>query len=186
MIVKILYIIILVLEARVLYLSAKARGWMVFVFYTQLSNMAATISAILAMLFSATPMIILLRYISSCMLVMTFFVTTCILVPMGGSVKMLLFSEIGFYLHVVIPILSVGSYLALEDHVSSDACILLSTVLTFIYGMIMLYLNHKGVVDGPYPFFKVRKQTAGTTVLWMSALTCVIALISFAVFKLSV
>lgn len=54
----------------------------------------------------------------------------------------------------------------------------LPVVLTFLYGMIMLYLNGKEIVDGPYPFFRVRSQSAAKTVLWMAVLTAVIAGIS--------
>ena len=58
---------------------------------------------------------------------------------------------------------------------------LVPVILTFLYGMIMLYLNWKGKVDGPYPFFRIRKQSALATVLWMAVLTGAITLIAFAV-----
>ena len=45
-------------------------------------------------------------------------------------------------------------------------------------------LNAKGVIDGPYPFFRVKKQSAFASVLWMTALFAVIAAISVAVGKL--
>ena len=181
---RIMCLIIVVLEARGLFLSIGDRRWKVFAFYTQLSNIATAISAVLVLAFGATPFTILLRYLSSCMLVMTFFVTTCILIPMGGNPKMLLFSGNGLYHHLVIPIVSVGSYLLIESHVLLPVAVLAPTILTFLYGMIMLWVNYKDIFDGPYPFFRVKNQTVTATVLWMTALTGAIGLISFAVFLL--
>ena len=64
-----------------------------------------------------------------------------------------------------VPIVSVGSYLLVESHVPSASAILFPTVVTFLYGMIMLYLNYKDRFDGPYPFFRIKNQSAMATVL---------------------
>ncbi len=184
MTVRILCLLILLLELRGLSLSIGGRHRAVLVFYTQLSNMCTALSALLTILFGQIPATVLIRYLSSCMLAMTFFVTTCVLIPMGGDVKLLLFSGSGLYHHLVIPLVSVGSYLLAEQHVRSGAAVLLPTALTFLYGMVMLWLNARGMVDGPYPFFRVKHQSVPVTVLWMAALTCVIGMISLAVFAL--
>ena len=181
---RILCLIILLLEARGLFLSIGDRRWKVFAFYTQLSNIVTAFSALAVVVFGQTAVTILLRYLSSCMLVMTFFVTCCILIPMGGDPKLLLFSGNGLYHHLIIPVVSVGSYLLAEGHVPSLGAILLPTALTFLYGMVMLDLNYRDVFEGPYPFFRVKNQSAGATVLWMTALTGAIALIALAVFFL--
>ena len=184
MLARILCLIIVLLEVRGLMLSIGDRRWKVFAYYTQLSNMVTVLSAALAVSAGQTPFVSLLRYVSSCMLVMTFFVTACILVPMGGDPKQLLFSGNGFYHHLVIPIVSVGSYLFAERHVRTAAAVLLPTAITFLYGMVMLYLNYLDVFDGPYPFFRAKDQPVPATVLWMAALTGVIGLISLAVYAL--
>ena len=87
MLVRIVCLLILALEVRGLFLSIGDRRWKVFAYYTQLSNIAAAISALLVVVFGETDFTVLLRYLSSCMLVMTFFVTTCILIPMGATPK---------------------------------------------------------------------------------------------------
>ena len=184
MLVRLICLAILVLELRCLTLSIGDRRWKVLAFYTQLSNLAAALSALGVVLAGMTPATVLLRYLSSCMLVMTFFVTTCVLVPMGGDPKRLLFSGTGLYFHVLLPVLSVGSYLLLEDHPSSAAWVGMPTGLTFLYGMIMLALNARGRYDGPYPFFRVRNQKAAATVLWMAALTGAVGLLSLAIYGL--
>lgn len=181
---RIMCLIIIVLEVRGLFLSIGDRRWKVFAFYTQLSNIMTAISAIAVLVMGELPATTMLCFLSSCMLAMTFFVTTCILIPMGGDAKQLLFSGNGLYHHLVIPIVSIGSYLLVEQHVLSGWMILIPTVLTLLYGLIMLYLNYKDIFDGPYPFFRVKNQSAGATVLWMIALTCVIGLISAGIFAL--
>ena len=182
--VKIMCLIILALEARGLYISISERHWKIFAFYTQLSNIITAVSAILVIILGQTPFTTLLRYLSSCMLLMTFIVTTCVLVPMGGDAKQLLFSGNGIYHHLLIPIISIASYLLIEQHVKSASAILLPTMVTFLYGVAMLWLNYKGLFDGPYPFFRVKKQSVKATVLWMTILIAAIAGLSAVLYLL--
>ena len=42
----------------------------------------------------------------------------------------------------------------------------------------VLLLNARGTADGPYPFFRVRRQSARATVLWILALLALCALLS--------
>ncbi len=182
MIPRICCLIILALEIRGLYLSIGDRRWMVFAYYTQLSNIATALSALLVILFGETAVTVPVRYLSSCMLAMTFFVTTCVLIPMGGDPRLLLLSSNGLYHHLIIPVLSIGSYLLFEVHVTRTRAILLPTALTLLYGLVMLRLNAQGLFDGPYPFFRVKNRSAAATVLWMSALTAAIGLISLLIF----
>ena len=182
--VRIICLLILVLEAIGLSISIRERGWKIFAFYTQLSNIITAGSALLVILFGETDWTVYQRYISSCMLLMTFIVTTCVLVPIGGDAKQLLFSGNGLYHHLLVPILSIASYLLIEQHVKSPSAIAVPTVITFIYGAVMLWLNYRGLFDGPYPFFRVKQQSAGATVLWMAVLIAAIALMSALIFFL--
>ena len=74
--VRIICLLILVLEAIGLSISIRERGWKIFAFYTQLSNIITAGSALLVILFGETDWTVYQRYISSCMLLMTFIVTT--------------------------------------------------------------------------------------------------------------
>ena len=60
--------------------------------------------------------------------------------------------------HLLIPVLSVLSYLFAEDRVPLY-WIVLPVAVTLLYGFTMLYLNAKGKVDGPYPFFRIRERS---------------------------
>lgn len=171
---RILCLIVLILEIRGLSISLSERKWMVLIFYTQLSNLVTAASAA-SLLFLGQPMwVTVLRYLSSCMLVMTFFVTTCVLIPMGGDPKKLLWSGNGLYHHVLCPVISTLSYVFFENH-AGRVWIWLPVIVTFIYGMAMLYLNGIRKVDGPYPFFRVHNQSVRATILWMCVLLAVIA-----------
>lgn len=179
---RILCIIVLLLEARGLSLSIADRKWKILVFYTQLSNLVTTVSALLLVVLGQPMWVTALRYLSTCMLAMTFFVTTCVLIPMGGDPKKLLWSGNGLYHHVLCPILSTISYVFAERH---SGLIWLPVVITLVYGLVMLYLNGVRKVDGPYPFFRVHHQSVMATVLWMAVLMAVMAGISAGVWAIA-
>ena len=50
--------------------------------------------------------------------------------------------------------------------------------ITFVYGIVMMYLNYRECFDGPYPFFRVKQQSGLATVLWMAGLTGMITVIA--------
>ena len=181
---RILCFVLLLLEAIGLYISISERKWLVFIFYTQLSNMVAAVSALLLVVLGHRPWIAALRYLSTCMLVLTFIVTVFVLIPMGGSPKKLLFSGNGPYHHLLCPVLGTISYIFFEQHCDSRV-LMLPVIVTLVYGLIMLVLNALRKVDGPYPFFRVHNQPLRATVLWMVVLLLVTAGISWVVLKLA-
>jgi len=71
---RLLNIVVLLLEARGLYLSISERKWKILIFYTQLSNLVTALSAVSLLIAPSAPAVIALRYLSTCMLVMTFLV----------------------------------------------------------------------------------------------------------------
>ena len=162
---------IIVLEFIGLSKSISGRGWKIFAFYTQISNIITLISSIVFLVIGGAPV----RYLSTCMLVMTFLITLCVLVPMGGGFRSLMLSENGLYHHTLCPIISVMSYILLEPHGGS---ILLPMIVTTVYGLILLLLNGLRLFDGPYPFFRVHNQSKVATVIWTAALICLIGVIS--------
>ena len=169
-------IILIILGSIGLSLAVIRGGWKILRFYTQISNIIALLSSVLFLL--AGEQTAWLRFVGTCMLIMTFFVSLCILVPMGVGFKKMMLTSSGLYHHTLCPILSTVSYVLWEGHASAWY---LPVILTFLYGMIMLYLNGKDKVDGPYPFFRVKQQSALATVVWMAALTGLITLIALAV-----
>ena len=49
----------------------------------------------------------------------------------------------------------------------------------------MLILNGTGKADGPYPFFRVKDQSAAATVLWMLLLFGMIAAVSLVIARIT-
>ncbi|MCR5357024.1 MAG: hypothetical protein K6E63_06440 [Lachnospiraceae bacterium] len=160
---------LIVFETAGLYLSIKNRGVKIVRYYTQISNIIAMLSSVLylAMGRYAAPF----RYTAVCMLTMTFFVTVFVLIPMGGGFKKLMLEGNGLYHHTICPILCFVSYVFFEPHASVWY---VPVIITAVYGTVMLILNYKKVVDGPYPFLKVHEQGKKASVMWMTVLTLVI------------
>ena len=165
----VLNILLLLLEIRGLMLCPRGEKWRLLTFYTLLSNLVAVISSLLLLAAGQTGFAAALRYLSACMLLMTSTVTICILVPMGKDARMLLASGNGLYHHTLCPAVCLVSYLFFERHAGFSA-LWLPVSVTLLYGAVMLCLNAGGIVDGPYPFFRVRQQSGRATVLWTAAL----------------
>ncbi len=151
-----------------------------FVYYTQISNLLTFISSILIVVFGQKRYVEVFRYLSVSMLLMTVFVTVCILVPVTKRIKELLFSGSGLFHHLLIPVVSTLSYLLLEKRAAASWA-WMPVCVTLIYGFVMLFLNCRNKVDGPYPFFRIKKIGTGLTILYMAGLIIVTGIISFAV-----
>ena len=147
------------------------------VYYTQISNLLTLLSSTLLVILGQKVYVEVFRFLSVSMLIMTFFVTVCILVPMTGNIKGLLFSGSGLFHHLLVPVLSVISYLFAEDRVSA-AWIWLPVAVTLFYGLTMVYLNARGKVDGPYPFFRINRIGIKKTALWMVGLLIAVSILS--------
>lgn len=169
-------ILVVAFEIVGLRIAIADRGVRILAYYTQISNIVALVSslAFLVLGSAAAP----LRYLSSCMLVMTFLITVCVLIPMGGDFKKLMLLDNGLYHHTLCPIVSVASYVLWEAHASMP---LIPIAATMVYGFTLLGINAARKVDGPYPFFRVYKQSLRATVLWVIALIAIITAISLGV-----
>jgi hypothetical protein len=171
-------IAVIILEIIGLRISISERKWKIFAYYTQISNIITLVYSVFFVVSQSSVVTITLRYLSSCMLTMTFLITLFVLVPMGGGFRKLMLSGNGLYHHTLCPMLSVTSYIIWEQH---SSLWILPTVLTFIYGIVMLIMNGKGLFDGPYPFFRVRNQSKLATVIWILVLIGIIAAISIGI-----
>ena len=170
-------IIVIVLEMMGFYIS-RSRGWMMLAFYTQLSNIVTLISSVLFIISRGAAVTVTLRYLSTVMLTMTVLVTLFVLVPMGAGFVRMMLSGNGLFHHTLCPLVSITSYILWEQHSSMWG---IPVAVTFIYGVAMLYLNHTGTVDGPYPFLRVHEQSMKATVIWMAVLTVLISLLSYGI-----
>lgn len=167
-------IILIILEIIGIYVS-RSHGLILLIFYTQLSNIVTLVSSICYVISSDAAVTITLRYLSTVMLTMTVLITLFVLIPAGFGFADMMLSGSGLYHHTLCPLISIASYVLWEQH---SLCWPIPAGVTFLYGIIMLTLNYKGVIEGPYPFFEVHKQSVKATVIWMTALTVLITALS--------
>ena len=171
-------IAVIIMEMIGLYISISDRKWSILAYYTQLSNLVTLVSSTALVIAGSNDVTVALRYLSSCMLTMTFLITLFVLVPMGGSFKKLMLSGNGLFHHTLCPIISVASYILLEEH---SLAWLIPVIITLVYGIIMLIMNAKEKFDGPYPFFRVNHQSKAATVIWVLVLIAIISGISLGI-----
>lgn len=164
----------LVINIAIVLLELFAFGRNIFVdhavaieYYTNDSNIIALISSILFIVFynKNKELVKDIRFIATSCLTVTFLVVIFILCPMYNfNYKLLMFTDNFLILHTIVPILSIISYVALEDRSSKNYLCLL---FTLIYGVILITLNILSIVDGPYPFLRINNQSPLMSILWV-------------------
>ena len=117
MLLNIVLIVIILSEITGMATRSFGRLIKTFRFYTQLSNLTALISAALLLVFGSSPWIAGLRFMAVCLLIMTMLVTIFVLVPTIKNTQLLLWSRVGFLLHLFCPVLNLISYVFLENFI---------------------------------------------------------------------
>ena len=189
---NIILIIILCCEIIALPFSIRNRGWTLFAYYTQISNILTSVSVIALLIANITnrhvKWITALRYCSACMLLLTMIITLIVIAPSGKvSLGQLLFSPLdnGLYHHLICPILSIASYIMCEDHIQHKSVILIPVCCTLLYGMVMILLNGLRFFVGPYPFLQVHDQSVLATIGWVAGILLTTFLLSALIFWVS-
>ncbi|MCR5849028.1 MAG: hypothetical protein K6G75_13065 [Lachnospiraceae bacterium] len=167
-----LIIFIAELVSLIISLNKKEKA---YIYYTQISNSICMVSSLLLVIFGMKLPVELVRYTATSMLALTMLVTVFVLLPMLKTVK--LFTGRNLVLHIFCPVLSIFSYVFLEKHVKTYF-IVLPLIITFIYGLIMIILNAKEKVKGPYPFFEVNKIGKKATAIWIAVMLSITAVVS--------
>ena len=154
-----------------------------FLYYTQLSNVAAVISSAMYIAFRNTKSEKLraavrgTRYLAACGLTMTFIVVVCIFLPFGGepAAVRLLGSVNGVLHHLVCPVISVVSYVVFEEGVRLRRAFWLPFGATAVYAFTIYTLNYMRLAKAPYPFFEVYDHPFWELVLWFFGLMGLVA-----------
>ena len=135
-------------------------------FYTMDSNILALITSLLFIIFinKDYEWIKDLRFITTSCLTVTFIVVVMVLCPMYNfNYQYFMFGDEMLYLHTLCPIISIISYIFFEKKSNKKY---LGVLVTIIYAIILIILNIKKIVDGPYPFLKVYEQPIYMSILW--------------------
>lgn len=183
----ILNILIIILEIIGFIITLNNNGRIGIEYYTEDSNILMLITSIIFtfyLLFNKKipNYLKLLKYTATICLTVTFLVVIFILAPMlNFNYNYLLFSNELLYHHLLCPILSIITFIFFDNfNKYSIKDNILATMVTFIYGIILVILNLIKVVDGPYPFLRIYNQSLGASILWIIvilSLTYIIALI---------
>ncbi len=173
-------IALIITELICLVKSYRAFGWHMFEFYTIISNFLAMLST--ALLLAAGPGAFFcgFRFLSVCMMLMTMLVTLFVLLPIMKDAG--LFSGTQFFFHLLCPIVTTLSYILLEEH---SRAWYVPAAVTIIYGIVVMYLNYLGKMDGPYPFVRVNHQSRTATVVWIIVMYSAICGIAWGVIWLA-
>lgn len=169
----ILNAIIIPLALTGFYLSFRHVRWQIIIYYTEIANCIALVSSIMYLIDADGTAVF--RYASTCMLTMTSLVSLLVLSPSDGGIKKNMFEGECLYQHTLIPLISLISYIFMERHCDWWY---IPVIVTFAYGMLMVFLNIIRKVDGPYDFLKIRKNGIRSTIIWIAVLLLVITLIS--------
>ena len=185
-----LNIILIILESIGLYQSFKTLGWVESIkFYTELSNILGLLSSILLVCFllkgNVPKSVKIFRFLSVLSLSVTFLVVLFILGPMYGfNYKFLFFSGSMLFTHLLCPILIFISFVFLEDGKFDKKDCLIANALTIGYAIVMMILNLLNIVDGPYPFLRVRHQNIFMSIIWVVLIVGGSYLLSLGISKL--
>ena len=160
-----------------------------FIYYTILSNLFALIVGIIYFYYSyqkKIPKIVsILRLSSVLSLTVTFLVSLFILLPSFNFDFKLIYGGTNLFLHFVCPIMLFIIYLIYDKRVKlTKKDIIIANALTFVYGAVMVPLNILKVVEGPYPFLMVYKQSILMTIIWLIVIVGGTTLLGFSLYKI--
>ena len=191
----ILNILLLVMEIYATILNFKVGGPSILRYYTILSNIMVGFSsaAYIAAHISKSQILWekaqLLRYVATAMLVLTFLIVILVLAPLdinaGKNPAHYFIGRIATVHHVAAPIISFISFSFLETNESlKRSHIWVVMGVTILYTIIILILNIRRVMVGPYAFFHIYEQSLSTTVFWEISIGIFAYVLDFAVYWL--
>lgn len=162
----ILNFIIFILEIIGAVLSIQRHGILAFTFYTENSNYYALFVSLIFCIGGIVAVIRqdylyhwihTLRFISTVCLTITFIIAVFVLMPFRPNmVPFMLFEGSSLYQHLLCPLLSLFSFLVLENQKPFSRNVIIYAIIpTIVYGVTCIILNILKVITGPYPFFYV-------------------------------
>lgn len=155
-----------------------------FIYYTNLSNLAAAIACLAVLLAMSgrfgekmEKAAYRLKYTAVCMTTVTFAVVVCILVPMQGVQMLYRGNFLSF--HLLCPVMMLLSFLFFDPIGPEREKGFTGMLPTLLYAAAAIVCNCLGVLDGPYPFLKVREQPVYMSVLWCAVILGIAWLIAY-------
>lgn len=114
--------------------------------------------------------ILIMKYFSVCCITMTFIVVLTVLLPgkvSDGYGIHIMYKGAQIYHHTVCPALAIIAFIFIEKKDRFDKLFIrIAYIPTVIYGVVIIILNLKGVVYGPYPFLRITTQPVHMSIFW--------------------
>lgn len=144
-----------------------------FAYYTHDSNILALLSSSIYLIFvlkkkEIPKWVSILRYASVLSLALTFLVVIFVLLPMYDfNYKFILLEGAMPYFHIICPILTFISFIIFEEHnINDNLDVLRALYFSIAYSVIIILLNIIDMVEGPYPFLMIKKNSIVTSIIW--------------------
>lgn len=184
-------LIVVILEIYSISVSARNKGWGLFRFYTDNSNILALISCFITLLFQLILLfktnynipvwIGYLKYIATCCMSLTLFIVSFVLAPacgLNGIIIMFTYNSM-LYHHFICPVLVLISFLFFDKFNLLFKSNFFALIPTCLYGIVILILNILKIVKGPYPFLFVYEFPWFVIMLFLIAVMGIAFLISW-------
>jgi len=174
-------LVLIAAEVLGLRMSMIEDGMIDFRFYTELANAFSLIAAIVYIVFMLISVfrekeipkfVSLLKYASVISLAVTMIIVAVVLAPFyDNAYGVLLFSGSYFFYHTLAPLIALISFIFIEEHdIKGIIDNLIGISPTVLYGVVMTILNIAKVIQGPYPFLMVYKNTLGMSIIWFAGI----------------
>jgi len=185
-----LNVVIVILECIGFYLRINTSNKFFFKYYTELSNVISLFSSLFFMIFAIKSIIInsisipkwvkRLKYICTSSLALTFFIVFLTILPITNKdFSRVMLSDSFVFHHTLCPIVSIISFVFLEDYGSNTKKdLLIACLFTYIYAFTVIILNAFKFIRGPYSFLHVYEQPLYLTIAYILIILVGIYLIS--------
>ena len=172
----ILNLFVVIAECYALSENFKENGFLMFRFYTELSNAFALFACALTAVFAflklfgkKVPAVVsAIKFTSTVSQTITFSVVVLVLAPQYGGIegyKSVLFYGTMIFTHLLCPVFTFVSFCFFEKSSFPVSLAFFAVVPTIIYGVVALILNFSRVMVGPYPFLEVYRSPVITAVV---------------------